>query len=440
MLIKTRQKSVPWRWVTLIVTPWFGITFVEMMSGVILTLTLKIFIDHPGLIMSISSINTLFNILIAAAFLYISDHVWTRYGRRLPFIAAAYIPMILLFLFMPFIPNFWLLLIAVIVWQAVHDIGYAYEPLQQEIVPPHQRGRGGGIFYVSVQLVVMFYYTLVIGRFYEVSYGPVTINGMQAAYWLGALFLFSMLLFFTGFVKELKPLETKSDRPTPAGFIKAVFTQKHLWPVYSLAFAQMLFQVGLGAFMPLLFKQWGYSPQEMGTNIAVGGLINIFIVAPIVGAIADRVDRLKIYIFGVTMAVIMKLVYIFFIQVYLPAPHIPTLGQVILLGEMIAVFGLMSGIVLQPLMFDYIPRDEMGTATAGIYAVKSLTKFLTLNGVGWWVVLYARIFLADGEYDYFCSYYFLFIMGLIGLAFIFNFRRLVKKGVLVKHGWEGIEE
>jgi len=441
MRILTQQKNVPWRWAFVTITPWFSGFYIEMCGGAILTLSLKKFIDDPALINGILSINILFNVLIAAVCLYISDRVWTRFGRRKPFLIGGWIPLSLMLILAPMATSIYTLVPLIVIWMACQDISSTIEPLQQEVIPPHQRGRAGAIFTTTMQSVVIFMFVIIFGRFHEIQYiGERFITGEHGAMWLGAIFLTVAGLMLTFFVKELPVKDSKvGEKISPIRFFKEVFGKKDLWPVYFLVFAQSFMRTQVGAVLTLLFvEQWDYTPQQMGTNIFIGAILTI-IVSLIVGVLADKFNRIKLYIFGISSSLVVTLAYYIFVQFVLPDHH-PALWQIIAFGQVIAVTGMMASVVAQPLMYDYIPRDAMGTASAGIGYVRSLTRWVTLLGAGLWVKFYSKIFCAPGEYDYFSVYIYMMILTCVGIGIILNFQRLVKKGRLIAYGRIGVEE
>jgi len=441
MRVLTQQKNVPWRWVFLAISPWFSGMYVEMCSGAVLTLALKKFMDDPALINGILSINVLFNILIGAVCLYISDRVWTRFGRRKPFLLGGWGPLILALIFVPLAPNLYVLIPMIVIWMACQDICSTNEPLQQEIVPPHQRGRAGAIFNMVIQMVLIFTFVIVFGRFHEIQYfGEKYLSGEHAAFWLCAIFLIASAMLVGFFFKELPVKESKvGEKISPINFFKSVFGKKDIWPVYLLVFAQSFMRTQVGAVLTLLFvEQWDYSPQQMGTNMFVGALLTI-VISMIVGALADKFSRIKLYIFGVTGSLIATLAYYVFVQFFLP-DRTPELWQIIAFGQVIAGLGMIAGVVGQPLMYDYIPRDAMGTASAGISYVRSATRWITLMGAGLWVKFYSKFFCAEGEYDYFSVYIYMMVLTCVGIGIILNFQRLVKNGTLIAYGRVGIEE
>lgn len=431
-IIETQHQRIPWRWVILIVAMQ-QVRILALFASGSMVFTMKKFIDSPLLINSISSLDVLFNLLVAAPCLYYSDRIWTKRGRRLPFVLASFIVLAVVLVLLPLAGNAWTMGLLVVLWMIFWDVGSTFEILIMEIIPPEQRVRASAISAWGFNLVIMLSGVVIAGRFDDVVHGPgFTLNGEQLIYWWGALCLIFCIIFLAFFVRELKP-----NSPPPVdhgggikGALTSLFAEKTLWPVYLLAFSVVLMQTGLGAIDPLLMtEQWGYSKQDMGTNVFVGGMINLIIVIPIVGLIAEKIDRLKLFTIGVAASLILQIAYYVFVQFILPDRR-PSIAQMILFGQMLSIAGQFSGIALNPLLFDYIPRDKMGTAQAGLNFVRSITRLLTLNGIGIWVTYYSKFFLPPGQYDYFSGYLFMILMNFVGCGFLVYFALQVRKGVV----------
>lgn len=430
-VIETQHKKIPWRWVMLVLM--LGIpAVIPVFAQNSLTFTLKKFIDSPAAINGIGSLDFVFNIVVAATCLYLSDRIWTRRGRRIPFVVTAWILMAICFIFIPLASSIWMLVPLVVLLLVATDVGTTFQSLQMELIPPEQRGRFSAMWQIVFQLLILFFGLVLGGRFDEVSrQGDLQVTGEQAVYWTAALFLILGVIFIWFFVHERKPLEPPP--PDHGGGIKGVlgnlFAEKKLWPIYLVAFSQVLISTGLGAIDPLLMtEQWGYSKQELGTNSFVGGMINLAIL-PFIAWYADRMDRIKMFAFGICGSLVFQISYYLFVQFYL-SDHRPSLAQIIFFGELMSICSLFTNTAFLPLLFDYIPRSQMGTAQAGLSFVSSLTRLLTLNGVGLWVSYYSRLFVEPGKYDYFSAYLFLILMSFLGVCFFYYFSRQVRRGVI----------
>lgn len=428
--IETQHKHIPWRWVILLTLVGQARILVLFASGS-MTFTMRKFIDAPMIINSVSSLDVLFNLLVAAPCLYYSDRIWTRFGRRLPFVLVSFGALAVVLILLPLAGGVVPMVILVVLWLIFWDVGSTFDTLVMEIIPPAQRGRASAIGAWFFNLTVMLSALVISGRFDDVIHSTLaTLRGEELIYWWGAGCLIFCMVFLAFFVRERRPLD-----PPPSvqgngwtGAMASLFAERSLWPVYLLVFSTILMQTGLGAIDPLLMtEQWGYSKQDMGTNIFVGGVINLVLIIPLAGLIADRMNRLTMFSIGVIGTFLGQIAYYVFVQFLLPDRR-PSIAHMIVFGQFMSAIGQFSLIAMQPLIFDYIPRDKMGTAQAGLNFVRSITRLLTLNGIGLWVTWYSGLFLPEGKYDYFSGYLFMILMNLIGMIFLGYFAWQVRRG------------
>lgn len=402
-----------------------------------MTFTMRKYIDSPILINSISSLDVLFNLLIAAPCLYYSDRIWTRMGRRLPFIIISFIVLAITLLLLPMVSHALPMAILVVIWLIFWDVGSTFDTLIMEIIPPEQRGRAAAIGAWFFQGVIILSSVVIAGRFDDVvETAGFQLRGEELIYWWAVACTVFCILILVLFVRENQPLG-----PPPVdhghgvtGAMKNLFADKSLWPVYLLVFSTILMQTGLGAIDPLLTtEQWGYSKQEMGTNMLVGGIINLFLVIPLVGLIADRMNRLTMFMVGQFAALVFQIIYYVFVQFILPDQR-PSIAQMIFFGQLMSSAGQLSMIASQPLIYEYIPRSMMGTAQAGLNFVRSITRLITLNGIGIWVSYYSQWFMPEGQYNYFSGYLFMILMNILGLIFLGWFAYQVRTGKILPLG------
>ncbi|HSI07879.1 MAG TPA: MFS transporter, partial [Rariglobus sp.] len=407
-MIVTRQGRVPWSWVWLSQLPFAFWMFTTCLQNTTFTLSLRKFVDNPAVIAATVSLASLPVLVIAPLVNYCSDRIWTRFGRRKPFYVVSNSVGAGCMALMPLAPDYWTLTALLWAFQAANAFGKTFFPLSQEVIPVHQRGRGSAIHTVMFQAGIVLYYSCMLGRFDDVyAHGPLSVfgplDGERFTYWICALLMLLPLLLVAFGIKEIPipgALGFRNERTGPRlgllGFLRKfivdVFDRQ--WAVlYLLLFGGALYGLGLGPLQALLYtEQWGYSLQDMGTNVALGTLIMMPLVAAC-GWIADRYSKLRVYLAAMGAATVLNLVYFLFVTFALPDRR-PALWQILLFGELIAICGQVISIVSWPLIFEYIPRKSMGTASAGMEMMHSVFGAALPPLVGLWVAGYSFAFLA----------------------------------------------
>jgi Na+/melibiose symporter-like transporter len=392
-MIVTAKKQVPWSWVIIAALPLAAVFFQGGVMGQAFIFTLKKFFDNPETITFIISIPPLINMVVAAVVSLLSDRIWTRWGRRKPFLIFAWGKGVIFMPLMPLMPDATSLLVIYFISSLLGALSTPYEPLKQEIVPPPQRGMGFAFVRFLGEAKNLLFFFVMIGRFDDASFmGPLMITGEVVLYWtIGLMWLAMLLLLMLG-IKESKTDSNQARKPKTLGVMLKALIDPHLRNIYILVVGTAALGAGLGVMGTLVYTdQWGYSKQDMGTNIAIGAAINLVIVF-FIGYLADRWDRIKLFQFGIIAALILKAGYYLYVTFVLPDQR-PTLVEMVLFGEMIAVAAIISHTVQSPMIFDYIERDRMGTYQAGHGLVTHLIQFVTLNGVGWFVKGYSILFM-----------------------------------------------
>ncbi|MCX7014428.1 MAG: MFS transporter [Candidatus Sumerlaeota bacterium] len=443
-MIVTQRKRVPWLWVVLMAVPFFSDTFVEQCTLQALPFTLKKFISNPALITFVGSFNILFNFLVGPFVAYKSDRIWTRFGRRKPFIIGGWIGLASALVFTPFAPNFWVLVVVVVVYLFFQDLAFSgpYNPLFYEVVPLPQRGRAAAFNVFMQNIAGLFFSAFFIGHFDEVFHlglglswlhVPVSVTGEQVIYFTASAIVVGMLLLIGLNVKETEvesPL--LGERFSLRIFLKSVFGEKQWVLIYFLIFSQIVLNQGLNQLGPLLItEQFGFSKQMLGYMGFISGMLRILVAIPIAGIFADKVDRVRIFQVVLILATLHHMIYWTFIHFF--APH-PTFWVVVgfdIAGTFINATG---NIAVWPLFFDFVPRDQMGTVTAGMGFVRGIVKIVVMNFVGVWIALYSKFLMPPGTYDYMSGFLCTSLLGVLGCAASFYFMAERKKGRVVEYG------
>jgi len=395
-MIVTARKHIPSYWLFIAVLPWAASCFQYFVIGSAFTFSLKKFIDNPAGLTFVMSLPGFLSIVINPMVNFASDRIWTRFGRRKPFLVVAWCGTILTMALMPLMPSFWGLLACYLVFNACLDLSTPIDVLKQEIAPPQDRGRLAAGMSWMTQLSILVFWWVIIGRFDDNLFmAGVPITGEQAVYWSAALSLLCMLLLVSLGIKETNPhSRLVGERFTLRNIVGGIFN-RNLWPIYVLIFSTAILGSGLGVMGNLLYTdQWNFSKQEMGNNIAIGGLINLVLIAAL-GIFADKLDRMRSYVVLVVLGIIANVFFYCYVNFVLYDAR-PTLVELVLFGEVLSIIGILTSMVYTPLVYDFVTRNEMGTFAAGSSLLNRVTGILTLNGVGLFMWGYATLFLPPG--------------------------------------------
>ena len=354
-MIVTAKSSIPTLWQWIVACTWGALRFKFMVMGAVFVFSLQKFIENPAAVTFILSLPTILSLVIGPVCRFLSDRIWTRFGRRKPFAVPSMVGIGLSLLLMPVAPNFWWLVAAYCLYHIANDFGAGpTEILKQEIIPPPQRGRASALASWIGNLASLAFYGLALGRFEDVGFfAGFPVSGEQAIYWGIAAMVFCVALFVMLGVKE-SPQDSplRGQRLTFKTFVGGL-SDRNLWPVYLLIVGWTVSGAGLGALTALLYsEQWGFTKQEMGINIAVGGVLNILFIA-LLGLFADRMPRMRTFKILLALSIAIEVAFFCYCEFVLH-DKTPTLPEIILFGEITAVIGILLGMVYFPMVYDYI--------------------------------------------------------------------------------------
>lgn len=405
MLI-TRKTKVPLHWVFYAQLPFVMFIMGSFATGAPFLFAMKKFIDNPAAITFLLSIEVFVTTLGGPFCNWLSDRVWTRFGRRKPFILVANILQAAALFAMPFASSLLSLIVLRWCYGIAQDIGSPNQALTMEVVPAKQRGMGAGFFHGQIQIVNLFFWGIVLGRFDDVFFsGPFenlfSVSGETLIFFAGGIVLVSVSIFTWFGIHEVEPptrRRIRDDRRPGESlfrlFLRGFFGEvlhKSLLPLYLLLMAGTLLTVGLGTLEPLLYtEQWGYSLQEMGTNTAIGASIGI-VTAMFAGWLADRTSKLKVYATAMILGLLGRVFWTVF--VYQKPDYRPELHEILFFGTVQSVFGLIASAASFPLILEYVERNRLGTAGAGMGFFNSTIKNSFGMFVGFYLVLWSIFFL-----------------------------------------------
>ncbi|MEI6167078.1 MAG: MFS transporter [bacterium] len=394
-MLVTRQNQIPFLWLIMITVPWALFYFMIQVNGVNFFILNRL-IDNPAALTFFFSLPGLIFLFIPVGpyISFMSDRIWTRWGRRKIFLIINFSAMALVMFFYPLAPNVWAFLALMCIAAFIGAFGTPFEALKLEIIPPDMRGRSSAMNTWVNTIINIVFSLAVIGRFDEViPFLGGQISGIKILYWSAALGLLIVVFYYFFGIHEVHPRSTITGEKFNIKKAWKAMTIPQLRYLYIFMIATTLLGASLGSLGTLLYiNQWGYSFQEMGINIAFGGIINLFLI-PIIGIFADkgRQHRMRIWLTCVGIVSVLTLSYFAFVTWYLPDQR-PSLVEIIFFGETTCIVGIIGGMVYYPLVYDYIPRNLMGTYSAGCGIVAGIVGFFTTNGLGVFLLCWAKLF------------------------------------------------
>lgn len=244
--IVPHQARAPWSWMILLALPQFMMAYVEFISANAIAFTLRKFIEDPRLFAMIGSVNIIFNFLVGSVCSYLSDRVWTPWGRRKPFMVVSFIGLSVCLFLMPIMPTLWLLVVVIILYQFFVDVSQPYEPMVMEVVPPPQRSRWQMVRIWVGTLTGLLFFQALFANFDKSWAMPASLawlgwpqlTGEQLTYWVGAVVIAALgvMLFFT--LQEIRPPQAEAVPPkiSPVTYVKETLLDRRWWPLFTVFF------------------------------------------------------------------------------------------------------------------------------------------------------------------------------------------------------------
>jgi MFS family permease len=476
-MIVTHRARVPWHWVVLMTLPWGTVSLLGSVNGQAITYTLKKYLADPSWIALLASVNLLTNVLVAAPCNYMSDRLWTRWGRRRPFLISSAVSTAFLLLFIPWLPNIWLLAVVNLLLQVAIDVGSCTEALYFEVIPQPQRGRAVAIRHVINGLTGIFFGAVLFAQFdrrYTLDLrwlgltAPLTWTGEHMLYCAAALVVLATAVLYLVLVRETPPAAPMPRGPAfnPVRFVAEVFGDKRWYPVYLYYAIPAVIVAGAAQFSPLVMTDvFGYTKADI-VRIGVSQmLLQLFILTPLMGWLADRIPRVRMFQIGIIGAVVWVALYWFYLKVlapqglprlcvtlpwlgacsFTPVNGVPTLPFLFCWGMAGSVFSIAVALTNGALLFDLVPSNKMGTLASGFGLINSALGALLMNLCGWFVKYYSRWWYAPNaqdatRYDYTAIYPFQIVFGVIGIGMYLYFLRQYKRGKVIEYGKRELQE
>lgn len=512
--IETQREKIPFSWVLLINVPWFIGLYTMFVMGTALPLTLRRYTDDLFLIGLLTSVGLWFGIILGPVVNYISDRIWSRWGRRRPFLLVAVAGSLLAMTCIPFAASLTPIILLVVVSSILGDVGSTQEPLWLEVIPPAQRGSAIAVRILCVNMASLFFFQLMFAQFDEI-YRPVLfgyemqLTGEQMCYLLGAglqIIHIGLLLFI---YREIKPAGVELKKITDLqdefpfvffkGFFSNVFSDKRWWWIYLYYTSGAFIGPSLGIFNNLmLVEQFQYAKPLISLTGLPTMILSNLLVTPVMGWFADKLPKLHwwmlvavigacgwglhwnfitylpedpmvlpkfwesmmvLCLLGTLVGMSLMLLLLQVLRSFFPSYNprlwawiLGSVNAVFLAGSTFLIiqsspsnippltvwFLLMClsngtnclGIVSGPLLYEYIPKDKIGTISSGFGLLNTALTAALQTLVGAWVKFYAN--------DYSSAYLLVILLSIFTFAASYFFMRAIAKGLIVEYGRLGL--
>jgi prepilin-type N-terminal cleavage/methylation domain-containing protein/prepilin-type processing-associated H-X9-DG protein len=427
-MLRTGQDRISWWAVALMALPAGVAMFVELCSMHALTFTMRKFIADPALIVFLGSSNLAFNFLVAPWAAWKSDRIWTPWGRRIPLVAVGWTILAIALVATPFAPNIWVLALVILAYQFGMDLGYTgpWKPLFFETVPPAQRGRALAVQRFVKMTARGFFFLVLLGQF-DAACGMKLQRGLYGTH--GSSLSGEILVYFTAAamvalcvvgllfgVRETPPAtdvgaettgKPHGGRSTPQRWrelVRAGLAGKQWRTVTILSFCLVAAMTDLGQLLPLLItEQFGYSKKVMGQMLTWVMVPEMLVILPLLMVLIDRVDRFKLVGIGLALCTVQPLAYWAFVK-YAAVGGVPTPVQLVAFTVVGHLGRMMAVLSVEPLLFERVSRDRMGTLNMGILLIHGTLTLVVINGMGLWVKWVSGASRIAAGFDYMSGY------------------------------------
>lgn len=393
---RTGLQQAPWSTMIMLSWVWWTWGLQIFAGGMALTFIIKRYTENPQIMALITTIPVI--VFLGPFVSYVSDQVWTRLGRRKPFMLVAWGSAGLAFMSIAFltqlaetvngalasigIPMMSELVILVIVsvsYTTLYDLQAPLEPLFLESVPPHQRGRFFAIRGIFFNCAVLFFFQILWPVFdTELDMtawlgmpGIVHLYGWQIVYILsGGMFIITAFYLFLC-VEETRVPNAPNKKFRELGlskfavsYIKDVFLAKELIPFYIVLCIPGLEQQVWGSFGALMQEtQFGYTKEMQALWGLPGQLLAMFILTPFAGWYSDAQKRfswtLRVVLLVAGTAALAAAMRIYFEYAPDDIRMLPSVGICILLNSCVALGTACFFLVAVETLMDFTGREHM---------------------------------------------------------------------------------
>jgi hypothetical protein len=211
--------------------------------------------------------------------------------------------------------------------------------------------------------------------------------------------------------------------------------------------------ISVACFTVMVWMLHAYSPGNIRdlpevwvlftiTALIIGGVVSCYV--PLVETMLDWVGREHARAWVSLLTVVKSMINVgaLYIWIRCSPDGIPSIMIWMTFAVIGGTFGTLIDTFLAPMIFDYMPRSQMGTINSGKGIYESFVRFIIPNLGAWWVVFYSTHIHkpAHVPYDYTSMYLLQFALFIPAIFAKIYFVRLILKGRLTKRGILDLEE
>jgi maltose/moltooligosaccharide transporter len=279
----------------------------------------------------------------------LSDRIWTRFGRRRPFILIGIPLSALFFLAGAFVNGLFALAVVIFLFSIFFNVAVdPYTALLADIAPLEQRGWLSGLA-IGVQLVSSVAFLLVM---YFATGGSSAVP-LWAYVLVGAVLIGSFGVTVVG-IREPRDLEKQpaheQQRLPLRAYLDALLEQRQAMRYLGTLF---VYQFGLNAIIPFLvlfIEEDIHESQQIAFGLSAGLLVVTALGAVVFGKLADRIGTREVLAIGWGLLAVSAIAGVF----------ITTLPQTIAVVVVAGVGNGAATAVTWPLLTALIPPEKTG--------------------------------------------------------------------------------
>lgn len=315
--IRARPRSeageVPLRTLLAANALWFTLIFHQHVVSSALVFTLRRLQADIQLISALSAWQPLLVATIGAYCSHRSDRVWTRFGRRSPFVIVAFAGAAVALAWLPRLSSLGAVAALFLVYSVCFAVHTPLEALYLEMVPRSQRGLAFALRGAFIQVCTLYYFQVLFplsDSVLTLPAGVPLLGGTTFAvetliYGQASVLLAGIALYLAGVRREVPPVDVAPGGAAagisrdPLGlrrFLVEVFGQRRWWPVYLLycCNSNLVAAIAWGGMGQLLLtEQLGLSRLQAAATSLPGMVLTFVVITPVIGWYSDRKFRVR---------------------------------------------------------------------------------------------------------------------------------------------------